>query len=57
MRHVRYLPARGVLVRAKRSARGKAAARVARGLVPLLPAPEQPGIAVWRSRKPAPSSP
>ncbi len=57
VRHVRYLPARGVLVRAKRSAGGQAAARAAAGLVPLLPAPEQPGIAVWRSRKPAPPSP
>jgi hypothetical protein len=55
VRHVRYLPARGVLVRARRSAGGQAAASAAAGLVPLLPAPEQPGIAVWRSRKPAPS--
>jgi hypothetical protein len=55
VRHLRYLPARGVLVRAKRSAPGHAAAQVAAGLVPLLPALKQPGIAVWRARKPAPA--
>jgi hypothetical protein len=51
-RAYRYVPALGVLVRARR-AQASAAAQRAEDLPPLLPARKQPGVAAFRSVKPA----
>jgi hypothetical protein len=51
VRAYRYVPALGVLVRAKR-AQASAAAQRAADLPPLLPARKQPGVAAFRSVKP-----
>ncbi|HEX2105179.1 MAG TPA: hypothetical protein VHF51_16110 [Solirubrobacteraceae bacterium] len=52
VRAYRYVPALGVLVRARR-AQASAAAQGSADLPPLLPAARQPGVAAFRSVKPA----
>jgi hypothetical protein len=53
VRAYRYLPGAGVLVRAKHSSVGGAAAGDPAQSAPLRPADEQPGVVAWRSVKPA----
>jgi hypothetical protein len=52
VRAYRYVPALGVLVHARRAPASAAAQRAA-DLLPLLPGREQPGLAAFRSVKPA----